>query len=150
MWHCCLEHLDHANIECLAKMTDSMNLTDLLHLHCKNICEACMKVKQTHCSYDTLIKSVTWILSLIHSDIVSLIISITYKDSKYFVTFTDKCIRFFWMYLMKKKKQAVKHIKTFIIIMKTHLLNLSVGHFCTDYKHKYLDLKNWFNSQSII
>jgi len=150
MWHCCLEHLDHANIECLVKMTDSMNLTDLLHLHCKNICEACIKVKQTHCSYNTLIKSVTWILSLIHSDIVSLIISITYKDSKYFVTLTDKYIRFFWMYLMKKKKQAVKHIKTFIIIMKTHLLNLSVSYFCTDYKHKYLDLKNWFNSQSII
>ena len=76
-------------------MTDSINLTDLLCLYHENICKACMKVKQTHCSYDTLIKSVTQILSLIHSDIVSSITSIMYKDSKYFVTLTDKYIRFF-------------------------------------------------------
>jgi len=33
--------------------------TNLLYLHCENIYKACMKVKQTHCSYNTLIKSVT-------------------------------------------------------------------------------------------
>jgi len=131
-------------------MTDSMNLTDLLHLHCENICKACMKVKQTHCLYNTLIKSVTWILSLIYSDIVSFITFITYKDSKYFVTLTDNYIRFIWMYFMKKKRQAVKHIKTFIVTMKTHLLNLSVSYFHINYKCKYLNLKNWFSSQSII
>jgi len=59
MWHCCLEHFNHVNIECLTRMTDSMNLTDLSHLYCENICEACMKVKQTHHLYNTLIKSVT-------------------------------------------------------------------------------------------
>ena len=150
IWHCYLEHLNHANIEHLARMTDSMNLTDLLCLYCENICKACMKVKQTHCLYNTLIKSVTQILSLIHSDIVSLIISVTYKDSKYFVTLTDDYIRFIWMYSMKKKKQTAKHIKAFVIIMKSHLLNLSVSHFCTDYECKYLNLKNWFSSQNII
>ncbi len=54
------------------------------------------------------------------------------------------------MYFMKKKKQTVKHVKIFIITMKIYLLNLSVSCFCTDYKHKYLNLKNWFSSQSII
>ncbi len=54
------------------------------------------------------------------------------------------------MYLMKKKKQTFKHVKCFIIIMKIHLLNLSVNYFCTDYECKYFDLKNWFNSESII
>ena len=75
-------------------MTDSMNLTDLLCLHCKNIYKACMKVKQTHCSYDTLIKSVTQILSLIHLNIVDLITSITYNSSKYFITLINDYIRF--------------------------------------------------------
>ncbi len=46
------------------------------------------------------------------------------------------------MYLIKKKKQTVKYVKIFIVIIKTYLLNLSVNHFCTDYKHKYLNLKN--------
>jgi len=127
-----------------------MNLTDLLYLHCENICEACMKVKQIHHLYDTLIKSVTQMLSLIHSDIVSSITSIMYKDSKYFVILTDNCIRFIWMYFMKKKKQTAKHVKAFIITMKTYLLNLSVSHFCINYKCKYLNLKNWFSSQNII
>ncbi len=54
------------------------------------------------------------------------------------------------MYFMKKKKQTFKHVKSFIIIMKTHLSDLSVSHFCINYKHKYLDLKNWFSSESII
>ncbi len=54
------------------------------------------------------------------------------------------------MYLIKKKKQTAKHVKSFIVIIKTHLLNLSVSHFCTDYKHKYLNLKNWFSSENII
>jgi hypothetical protein len=62
-----------------------MNLTDLSYLHCENIYKACMKVKQTHCSYDTLIKSVTQILTFIHSDIVSLITSIMYDSLKYFI-----------------------------------------------------------------
>ncbi len=150
IWHHYLGHLNHANIEHLTRMTDSMNLTDLLCLYCENIYKACMKVKQTHCSYDTLIKSVTQILSFIHSDIVSLIISIVYDSLKYFITLIDDYIRFIWMYLMKKKKQTAKHVKSFIVIMKIHLLNLSVSHFCTDYKHKYLDLKNWFSSESII
>jgi len=127
-----------------------MNLTDLLCLYCENICKAYMKVKQTHCLYNTLIKSVTQILSLIHSDIVDSIIPITYKDSKYFVTFTDNYVRFIWMYSIKKKKQTAKYIKVFVVTMKTHLLNLSVSHFCINYKCKYLDLKNWFSSQSII
>ncbi len=150
MWHCCLGHLDHANIEQLARMTDSMNLTDLSHLHCENICEACMKVKQTHHLYNTLIKSVTWILNLIHLNIVSLITSIVYDSLKYFVTLINNYIRFTWMYLMKKKKQTAKHVKSFIVIIKTHLLNLSVSHFCTDYEHECLDLKDWFSSENII
>ncbi len=31
------------------------------------------------------------------------------------------------MYFMKKKKQTAKHVKTFIITIKTYLLNLSVN-----------------------
>ncbi len=58
-WHCHLKHLNYANIEHLARMTDSMNLTDLFCLHCENIYKACIKVKQTHHLYNTLIKSVT-------------------------------------------------------------------------------------------
>ncbi len=46
------------------------------------------------------------------------------------------------MYFMKKKKQTVKHIKIFVVIIKMYLSNLSVSHFCINYKHKYLNLKN--------
>jgi len=46
------------------------------------------------------------------------------------------------MYFIKKKRQTAKHIKTFIVTIKTHLLNLSVSYFYINYKCKYLDLKN--------
>ncbi len=44
MWHCYLKHLNYANIECLAKMTNNINLTDLLCLHCENIYKALLWV----------------------------------------------------------------------------------------------------------
>jgi hypothetical protein len=117
IWHHHLGHLNHANIEHLTRMTDSMNLTDLLCLYCENTYKACMKVKQTHCSYDTLIKSVTQILSFIHSDIVSLIISIVWQFKVLYYSY-------WWLYQVhlnvsyEEKKQTAKHIKALLSLWK--------------------------------
>ncbi len=54
MWHQHLSHLDHTNIECLFKIIDDINLKDLSQQH--NVCELCMKAKQTHCSYNAFIE----------------------------------------------------------------------------------------------
>jgi len=57
MWHQCLSHLSHTNIKHLSKIIDDIDLKNLPQWH--NVCELCMKVKQTHCPYNAFIEWVT-------------------------------------------------------------------------------------------
>ncbi len=50
MWHWHLSHLNHTNIEHLSKIIDSIDLKNLSWWH--DVCELCMKVKQTHHPYN--------------------------------------------------------------------------------------------------
>jgi len=54
MWHQCLSHLSHTNIKRLFKIVNSIDLKDLFQQH--DVCELCMKVKQTCCSYNASIE----------------------------------------------------------------------------------------------
>jgi hypothetical protein len=142
-----LSHLGHTNIKRLSKIIDSIDLKDLSQWH--DVCELCMKVKQTHCSYNAFIEWVTWSLNLIHLNVVELITLIIYDSSRWFVTLTDNFTRFTWMFFMKIKGKTVKHIKNFVTLMKTDCSDYSLNAF-TDFECKYLVLKNWFTVNDII
>jgi len=51
---------------------------------------------------------------------------------------------------MKIKDKTVKHIKNFVALMKTDRSDYSLKRLHTDFKHKYLVLKNWFSANGII
>ncbi len=109
-----------------------------------------MKVKQTHHPYNAFIEQATQPLGLIHLNVVEPITLIVYDSSRWFVTLTDDFTRFTWMFFMKIKGETVKHIKNFVTLMKTDCSDYSLKCLCTDFKHKYLVLKNWFTVNSII
>jgi len=148
MWHQHLSHLGHTNIKCLSKIVDSIDLKNLSWQH--NVCELCIKVKQTCHPYNASIEWVTRSLNLIHSDVVELITLIINDSSRWFVTLTDDFTRFTWMFLMKIKDKTVKHIKNFITLMKTDCFNYSLKCLHINFKCEYLVLKNWFTVNSII
>jgi len=54
MWHQRLSHLDHTNIKRLFKIIDSIDLKNLPQQH--DVCELCMKVKQTCHPYNAFIE----------------------------------------------------------------------------------------------
>ncbi len=54
------------------------------------------------------------------------------------------------MFFMKIKDETVKHIKNFVTLMKINCSDYSLKHLCTDFKCKYLVLKNWFSVNNII
>jgi len=54
MWHQCLSHLNHTNIERLFKIINSIDLKNLPQQH--DVCKLCMKVKQTCCPYNASIE----------------------------------------------------------------------------------------------
>jgi len=109
-----------------------------------------MKVKQTHHPYNASIEWATQSLSLIHLNVVELIMLIIYDSSRWFVTLTDNFTRFTWMFFMKIKDETIKHIKNFVTLMKTDCSDYSLKHLHTDFEHKYLVLKNWFTVNGII
>jgi len=109
-----------------------------------------MKVKQTCHSYNAFIEWVTWSLNLIHLNVVEPITLIVYDSSRWFITLTDDFTRFTWMFFMKNKDKTVKHIKNFVTLMKIDHSDYSLKCLHTDFKYKYLVLKNWFTVNDII
>jgi len=92
MWHQRLSHLGHTNIKRLSKIINSIDLKNLSQWH--DVCELCMKVKQTCHSYNASIKWATQSLGLFHLNVVELITLIVYDSSRWFVTLTDNFTRF--------------------------------------------------------
>ena len=131
-WHQCLSHLGHTNIKCLFKIVDSIDLKNLSQWH--DVCEPCMKVKQTHHPYNAFIEWATWSLSLIHLNVVELITLTVYNSSRWFVILTDDFTRFTWMFFIKIKDKTVKHIKNFVALMKTDCSDYPLKHLHTDFK----------------
>ncbi len=109
-----------------------------------------MKVKQTHHSYNAFIEQMTWSLGFIHLNVIELITLTVYDSSRWVVTLTDDFTRFTWMFFMKIKDKTVKHIKNFVALMKTDCSDYPLKHLHTDFKCKYLVLKNWFTVNDII
>jgi hypothetical protein len=110
MWHWRLSHLGHTNIERLFKIIDSIDLKNLSWWH--DVCELCMKVKQTCCSYNAFIEWVTWSLGLIHLNVVEPIMLTVYDSSRWFVTLTDDFTRFTWMFSWKSKTRQSSILRT--------------------------------------
>jgi len=65
-----------------------------------------------------------------------------YDSLSWFVILTDNFIGFTWMFFMKIKDKTVKHIKNFVTLMKIDCSDYSLKHLHTDFKCKYLVLKN--------
>jgi len=51
---------------------------------------------------------------------------------------------------MKIKDKMIKHIRNFVTLMKIDYSDYSLKCLCTNFKHKYLVLKNWFTVNNII
>ncbi len=148
MWHWRLSHLGHTNIKRLSKLVNSIDLKNLSWWH--DVCELCMKAKNTYCSYNASIEQVTQSLNLIYLNVVELIMLIVYNSSRWFVALTDNFTRFTWMFFMKTKDKTAKHIKNFVMLMKTDCSDYSLKCLCTDFECEYLVLKNWFSVNGII
>jgi len=147
-WHRRLSHLGHTNIKRLSKIVDDIDLKDLSWRH--DICEPCIKAKQTRRPYNAPIERATWPLGLIHSDVVEPITPTAYDSSRWFVTLTDDFTRFTWMFPMKIKGETAKHIKDFVTLMKTGRPNYPLERLRTDFGREYLVLKDWFTANGII
>ena len=73
----------------------------------KHKCETCVEVKLTRSSFQSVERH-TEPLDLIHSDICNLKFVQTRGGNKYFITFVDYSTKYFNVYLLKSKDEAIK------------------------------------------
>ncbi|XXG54031.1 hypothetical protein AAC387_Pa03g2009 [Persea americana] len=106
VWHGRLGHVNYdalrrlVNIECLPKCSFDSSIK----------CETCVEAKLTRTSFQSIEKT-SEPLQLIHSDICDLKFVQTKGGKKYFLTFIDDCTKYYYVYLLRSKDEALKMFK---------------------------------------
>lgn len=98
--------LTHVNYNIMHKVVN-LKLLPKFHIDSNHKCETCVKSKLTRSNFHSIERS-TELLELIHSDICDLKFIQTRGGKKYFITFINDCIRYCYVYLLRKKDNALK------------------------------------------
>ena len=78
------------------------------------ICSGCIVGKHPDMRYEFGKEHrASYILDLIHSDVVGLMPTTSIDGCKYFLTFIDDCSRFCWVYFMKQRSEVFGILKSF-------------------------------------
>ena len=104
-----MDHLDEDNIKRLAKMIEEMKIKVRTTME---VCEACLKGKQTRQSSHKSIIRASGPLELIHNDLYESIDSISYDKTNYYVLFIDDFTRIIYIYSLKRKT-SIKVLERF-------------------------------------
>ena len=104
--HCCLGHLGHNNILCLVSK-GILEGIDCLEDRV-DFCEVCIVGKQYRFSFSASNKQACHKLDLIHSDLCGLFPS-SRHGYQYYITFTDDCTHYIWIYPFYTKAKAFAH-----------------------------------------
>ena len=103
LWH---GRLGHVNYDTLSKLI-SLNHIPTFQIDAKHKCETWVEAKLTQSSFQSVERH-TEPLDLIHSDICDLKLVQTRGGNKYFITFVDDSTKYFYVYLLKSKDEAIK------------------------------------------
>jgi transposase InsO family protein len=76
-------------------------------------CHACVQSKQTRKLHKAAEPRNLAPLELVHSDLCEMNDVLTKGRKTYFMTFIDDCTRFFCVYLLKTKDEALNYFKTY-------------------------------------
>ena len=103
LWHGRLGHVNYDSIRRLI----NLNLIPDFQIDTKHKCQTCVEAKLTRSSFQTIERN-TEPLDLIHSDICDLKFVQTRGGNKYFITFVDDSTKYYYVYLLKSKDEAIE------------------------------------------
>ncbi|GJV38490.1 zinc finger, CCHC-type containing protein [Tanacetum coccineum] len=113
LWHARLGHVHFKRMQDMSKD----GLIPAFDMDTKK-CQTCMLNKITKKLFQN-VKRETKVLELIHSDLCDLHATPLLGNKKYFVTFIDDASRFFYVYLLHLKDEALDKFKSIGIIHET-------------------------------
>ncbi len=151
IWHVRLKHLKKQNVKNLVNMSIEMNLIKVIVN--KKICELCVVIKIKTNFHKTLVRTKTYFMKLIWSNLI--ISSIFNHDKKYFVTFFDDFIKRSKIYVLRIKTNTFEVFKNFEQLNEHE--NARIHRLRIDYEDEYFNqvmlyntLKHDINWKSII
>ncbi|GKB93786.1 ribonuclease H-like domain-containing protein [Tanacetum coccineum] len=100
-------------------------------------CKTCMLAKITKKLFQNVKREIE-LLELIHSDICDLHATPSLENKKYFVTFIDDVSRFYYVYLLHTKYEALDKFKVFKTEVELQQRAL-IKRFSTDKRGEYMD-----------
>ena len=103
LWH---GRLRHVNYDILCRLIN-LNHIPTFQIDAKNKYETCVEAKLTMSSFQS-VKRYTEPRDLIHSDICDLKFVQTRGGNKYFITFVDDSTKYYYVYLLKSKDEAIE------------------------------------------
>ena len=103
-----LEHgrLGHVNYDTLCRLIN-LNYIPTFQINAKHKCGSCVEAKLTRSSFQSVERH-TKPLDLIHSDICDLKFVQTRGGNKYFIIFVDDSTKYWYVYLLKSKDDAIE------------------------------------------
>ena len=107
LWH---DRLGHVNNKTLKRLIN-MNLLPFFSIDFKHKCEVCVEAKMAKPPFHSIQRN-TEPLDLIHSDICDLKFIQTRGGKRYFITFIDDYTRYFYVYLLRSKDEALMCLNT--------------------------------------
>ena len=103
-------------------------------------CEICVESKLTRASFHNIERS-TEPLELIHSDTCDLKYVQTRGRKKYFVTFSDDCTRYCYVYLIRSKDEALEKFMRYKNVVENQL-GRKIKAIRSDRSDEYCDAPN--------
>jgi len=136
MWHCRLGHINEKRIKKLHKS----GLLGKFDLESIDTCESCLRGKMTKAPFSKKGERASDLLGLIHTDVCGPMSTCARNGYSYFITFTDDCSRYGYVYLMRHKSESFERFKEFKAEVENQL-NKSIKALRSDRGGEYLSLE---------
>jgi hypothetical protein len=109
LWHSCLCHVNFGYLMWLA----NMNLIPKFNMVKGSKCHVCVQSKQPRKPHKVAEARNLAPIELVHSDLCEMNGNLTKGGKRYFMNFIDDCTRFFYVYLLKTKDEALNYFKAY-------------------------------------
>ena len=113
LWHRRLGHASDKIVNLLPRELLSSGKEIL-----ENVCDTCMRAKQTRDTFPLSDNRSMDSFQLIHCDVWGPYRTPSYSGARYFLTIVDDYSRGVWVYLMTDKSETQKHLKDFIALVE--------------------------------
>ena len=152
MWHLRLGHLGGENLKKLVskEMVNGLQTRGTFNPS-NDICEGCMKGRQTREVFPSAEHRGRQLLELVHSDVCGPINPKSLGGNRYYLTFVDDYSRKSWVYLLKEKREVLKYFKLWkAVAEKQSEKKLKI--FRTDRGGEYLstEFKTFLSEEGIV